>query len=810
MATDHLVDTVAELIESLESAADLTGRGRAIRKPFKIAGTNKNLISWKFNEWDYGKSKIQLPSHARGLFTLEGEPRIVVRGYDKFFNIDETPMTKWSWLEENTHGPYHVTSKENGCIILISALKDGAIIVCSKHSYGSRDDVNRNHAKAGEEALVSQLHSVGISLKEFALKLYEMNVTAIAELCDDEFEEHVIEYTRDQAGLYLHGLNLNKPIFETYPIDKVESFAKAYGFKTVDYFQEDEISKLKEILSGCAKTGSFNGKETEGFVIRCKMKNPIKGTGDYFFKFKFEEPYLMYRQWREVTRTYITRRLRGEIRFNKHKYITNKYLDFIIPILDSDTQICERFIEGHGIIDLRKRFLENFGMTASEIINSDKIKEFEAINSLDDMKIDEHTKFILVPVATIGCGKTTVGMTLTDMFQDWSIVNNDDVPNGKNGPTEFVKRGLEHLQKKRAVVMDRNNHQFRERQQIFDTVKRLRDQYLSYDVNIQFVALNFIGNETDADQLWKLTTRRVKARGDNHQSIKAQTDGELVHKIMSGFIKRFQPLTASKEPDSRFDYVIDFQVDSENSSLENIKLVLKRLHGEYPVLIPNIPSDAQIESSFKRALDFKPTFTKFGPKTKKQKNQADAPCESILKERLPVYFSLDVQNKSEFLFCVESLVGEDDGCLYWKLRANSRIQDEFHITTAHVTQGKKGGASERVIWKQYLEIYDNSKGGSDYLDVTADIRLSKLIWDDKALAAIVDDVKFYNKSTKEPVKCSIANKFPHITIGTACAEIKPFYSNALAQKAADGDQSVTVVPWTEKVVLQYVPLKVNF
>jgi tRNA ligase len=46
------------------------------------------------NEWDYKKHRT--PTQARGLFTRETNDRneIVVRGYNKFFNVDEVPETQ--------------------------------------------------------------------------------------------------------------------------------------------------------------------------------------------------------------------------------------------------------------------------------------------------------------------------------------------------------------------------------------------------------------------------------------------------------------------------------------------------------------------------------------------------------------------------------------------------------------------------------------------------------------------------------------------------------------------------------------------
>ena len=67
------------------------------------ADPNITIRSWKMNEFKYYDIPSPFPTLARGLFTTElakdqtnGESkyRIVVRGYDKFFNIGEVPWTK--------------------------------------------------------------------------------------------------------------------------------------------------------------------------------------------------------------------------------------------------------------------------------------------------------------------------------------------------------------------------------------------------------------------------------------------------------------------------------------------------------------------------------------------------------------------------------------------------------------------------------------------------------------------------------------------------------------------------------------------
>jgi tRNA ligase len=100
-----------ELIESLYAIS---------KKDKKLVHSNQGkppshpeytLTSWKMNEWKYYDIPSPFPTLARGLFTQteNGKHRIVVRGYDKFFNIGEVPWNTVSFLStclNLTHGIY--------------------------------------------------------------------------------------------------------------------------------------------------------------------------------------------------------------------------------------------------------------------------------------------------------------------------------------------------------------------------------------------------------------------------------------------------------------------------------------------------------------------------------------------------------------------------------------------------------------------------------------------------------------------------------------------------------------------------------
>ncbi|CAL9732353.1 tRNA ligase [Monosporozyma unispora] len=798
--------SIKELCQKLDDASKLASRGRAQRIECKLAHSDMTVSSWKFNEWDYGKNNITLPCNARGLFISDNkdDPKIIARGYDKFFNIDEAASTKWDWIKNNTVGPYEVSVKANGCIIFVSGLKDGSLVVCSKHSTGPREDVNRNHAEAGEEFLMRQLKELGVDSKELGKDLYTHNVTAVAEYCDDSFEEHILEYTGDKRGLYLHGINENKPEFYTWPLDKVTSFANKFGFKTVHFMIKNSISDLQKFLETCSENGSFEGKEIEGFVIRSNLKSDT--SKPFFFKYKFEEPYLMYRQWREVTKDYIIKKVRT-FKFRKHGFITNKYLDFVIPLLDNDPELCEQYMLGFGVIKLRNMFLKSYGLTGLEILNHEMVEGWETQNAIDYDKVDENTKFLIFPISVIGCGKTTTAVTLTNLFpESWGHIQNDDI-HGKD-KSMLMKKSLELLSQPnmKCVFVDRNNHQFRERKELFEWVDDLKEAYLPYDQNIKIIGISFAPYDK-IDTIKRVTMKRVLARGDNHQTIKLEKYGEKkVLGIMSGFWKRYQPVNVNRSPDDMFDLMINLDFDnSEHSTLSNVETILHQIHDKYPILLPEIPESDKINEAFTKSLEYKPPKSVRFNEQQMHKNSKDKqPKQHKVKKIKPSYFSLHLE-LGPIRAAIDKLVMQNLGQVSPEAMKNlnvlffqNRFLDEFHVTLCHFTHKKSELMKQQNIWNKYLAHYepairlfenDKEKDIGKFLKTgeTIKIKLVKLIWDTKIVTLAVEflldkDETFYIETSNgivEGFQC--ANITPHITIGLLNDEIRPYYSNSLCE-----------------------------
>ncbi|KAF2667942.1 tRNA ligase [Microthyrium microscopicum] len=778
---------IARMVSSLEASTkkgqSKTKSNLSVRKATFILSNGRTVDSWRMQDWDYKKDN--LVTYARGLFTRKNEKsnqqEIVVRGYDKFFNHGEVRNTEWENVKRNTRGPYELSVKENGCIIFIGALDDETLLVCSKHSTGARGDMEKSHAVVGERWLEKHLKSVGKSKADLAKELRCLNATAVAELCDDEFEEHVLAYTPDVAGLYLHGVNLNLPEFATYPHNLVDQFAETWGFRKVTHIVEQDIDTVKKFLDDIANTGAYEGRDTEGFVIRCQSRDGPKGEWhDWFFKYKFEEPYLMYRQWRECTKSIISGK---QPRYKKHKKITEEYLLFARKQLASNSKLAKEYNQNHGIIKLRDDFLKFKGLTGADVIQSE-IESGESNEVTNDV--------LLVPIATLGCGKTTIGIALQKLFE-WGVFQNDNVTGKARRPERFVSQCTMELAAHPVVFADRNNHQKRERAQFIHDVQRIVPR-------ATFVALHWVHNDNNREEVRQRLRARVLNRGDNHQTIHPETMGKQeVIGIMDGFLSRFQSLDPESPPDCDFDTIID--LDPLVDSRENLELIISRLSDEYPKLFPSdLPTASDLDDAIAFAMSgYKPeTKHQLGFNNDKQKNkrgakenndrsvQSQKPKKKDVRPPKLEYLSVRVEPAriQAILDAVFKELPAEQSKFYYQLSKSRRLQAEFHVTLMHRTHATTHGDK----WKQMSALWDKARASdADVLEPTLGncrVLLERVVWDPRVMAFVVRLVNDEKDEQWESV-----NRIAHITCGTASESIKPRESNDLLARWLEGGKA---------------------
>ncbi|KAI9768344.1 MAG: hypothetical protein M1840_004952 [Geoglossum simile] len=771
---------IAGLIQGLEANTKKAAGGAkksftCKKTTFTIAGTDGVTVdSWRFNDWDY--KNPNLPTYARGLFTsrVKGKPGIAIRGYDKFFNIEEVDKTRWRTIETNTRGPYELSLKENGCIIFISGLPEDQLLVCSKHSTGARSDVAVSHAVVGEKWVDRQLQGIGKTREDLARELRRRNATAVAELCDDSFEEHVLAYVGDRAGLYLHGINLNLPEFATYPGPLVHNFADDWGFKKVEYLIKDNVQDTRTFLEGVAETGVWQDEEIEGFVIRCQARD---GEGepwhDWFFKYKFEEPYLMYRQWREVTKAVIAGK---PPRYRKHQKITEEYLSYARRQLAADKSLAQKFNHNQGIIAMRDGFLKERGLTGAGIIQ---------MESEEGGKDPGDVSVLLTFAATIGCGKTTIAIALQKLF-GWSVIQNDNIEGKKGRPQRFTAEiSAAFLAGSPVVIADRNNHQRRERKQLIEDVKKLFP-------DVRIVALHFVherpgvSRQSCHERVRSATRDRVFSRGDNHQTIQTSTKSSAeVISIMEGFLNRFEAIDVQGEPDHRFDGVVN--LDPTASSRENLETTLSQLHSLYPKIFGEMPTgddmDEAIESTlrnYKPAVN--PTFSSAPSSSKASTKAAERNtklAQNPQRARPPKidFFCIRVPT-NRILAILDSHFKTTTAMtqrFYRQLQQTRRIQPTFHITIIHRANSKEFPE----VWERFQTMMEkalSTTNATDRLDPeleTCRVVLERIVWDSRAMAIVARLLDAQDKGL------GTTNEIAHITVGTADQTIKPKESNDL-------------------------------
>jgi len=747
--------------------------------------------SWRMHDWDY--KRRDLPTYARGLFTTKtrrNQPEIAVRGYDKFFNIGEVNETKWDNICSQTRGPYELTLKENGCIIFVAGLEDDTLIVCSKHSTGDRSDVELSHASAGERRIEQQLAAIGKTKTDLARELRQRNATAVAELCDDSFEEHILAYGPDKAGLYLHGVNLNLPEFATYPSPAVQDFADQWGFRKVELTTMTDVSEVKAFLEEVAETGAHDGRDVEGFVVRCKRSHSPSAAPyqDWFFKFKFEEPYLMYRQWRECTKALIAGRTP---KFKKHAKITEEYLLYARQRLAADKELGRLYNQNHGIIALRDDFLAFKNLKGSDAANLEL-----SLDSNDNgpAPMTEVTgDVILCPIATIGCGKTTIALALNYLF-GWGHIQNDNIQ-GKGRPSRFTAAVLDQLKQHPVVFADRNNAGAHERKQLIKDVKLQHS-------TAKLVCLHFLHTEDTIEDIRRITQERIISRGDNHQTIHAATDADKYIGVMNSFVARFEACKPFSAPDNGFDVIINLDPTAE--SRHNLETTIVQLNKYFPNLVTGVPSPEQLDAALEFALSYKPDLRHDIPDRGKrdrgaQSQQQQQQSVSKKKTKSLEYMAVNV-SASRVNDSLDEAFAKTDAItsrFMKQLKQTRRVQPRFHVTLMH-----RAASKERPeLWLRYKEMQEemNKAGNPEGKVGDCDVLLERIVFDERIMAIVV-------RLIDDAGRWECVNQTAHITVGTRDDSVKPKESNDLLarwlKEGCTADNQIQEVVFDSRPVLR--------
>lgn len=304
-----------------------------------ISSFNFTSRAFRDKAWDEQTQK------ARGLYINTDKMKIVARGYDKFFNINEKPETRFEMLKYSLTFPVTAYVKENGYLGLIS--------------YNEETDdlfITTKSDPTGEYAvwLANSFYANVPKDKVEDIKDYckVNNVTLVFEHVDMNHDPHIIEY-KESDNLFLLDAIYNTVDYDHIPYEELVELGKEFNLKvktkakvleTWDEFYDwyNEVN---------AEDYLYEGRHIEGFVIEDAKKFMTKIKLYYYTFWKHM------RSVAHVTLKHGSLKSTGELTCE----LDNLFYGFLRDLYNSKETKEERETITRDIITLRKMFYETQG-----------------------------------------------------------------------------------------------------------------------------------------------------------------------------------------------------------------------------------------------------------------------------------------------------------------------------------------------------------------------------------------------------------------------------------------------------------------
>lgn len=220
-----------------------------------------NISSFNFtSKAFYDKVWDEQTVKARGLYLDTVKGKVVARSYNKFFNINERPETKFDMLQYKLQFPVTAYVKENGFLGIVSYNEyEDDLLVASKSTIDSQ------FAQWFKEMLYEKVSPENLQkMKEY---IKEQNVSFVFECVDMKNDPHIIEYP--QSELFLLDIVRNDMKFSKYEYDEMVDVANQFGLTHKEKAYEiaswqDFFDWYYDILE---ENYEYHGRKIEGFVI---------------------------------------------------------------------------------------------------------------------------------------------------------------------------------------------------------------------------------------------------------------------------------------------------------------------------------------------------------------------------------------------------------------------------------------------------------------------------------------------------------------------------------------------------------------
>lgn len=285
----HTVEVENTVYKTPEMQSEQTVTNSSIADTIIALRSNKyiqekkfgNISSFNFtNKAFYDKVWDEQTTKARGLYLDTMKGKVAARAYNKFFNINERPETKFDMLQYKLQFPVTAYVKENGFLGIVSynEYEDDLFIA-------SKSTIDSQFAQWFKEMLYEKISSENIKkMKEF---IKEHNVSFVFECVDMKNDPHIIEYPNSE--LFLLDIVNNDMDFSKYEYDTMVDIANQFGITPKE--KAFEISTWQEFFDWyydiLEEDYEYNGRKIEGFVIEDSVGYMTKLKLAYYNFWKF-------------------------------------------------------------------------------------------------------------------------------------------------------------------------------------------------------------------------------------------------------------------------------------------------------------------------------------------------------------------------------------------------------------------------------------------------------------------------------------------------------------------------------------------
>lgn len=240
-----------------------------------------NISSFNFtSKAFYDKIWDEQTTKARGLYLDTFKGKVAARAYDKFFNINERPETKFDMLQHKLQFPVTAYVKENGYLGIVSydEYNDDLFIA-------SKSTIDSQFAEWLKEAIYNQITVENREkMKQYAK---DNNVSFLFENVDMKNDPHIIEYP--ESKLYLLDIVYNQMDFAKYDYETMCDIAHQFGLTPKE--KAFEIANWQDFYDWyydiLEEDYEYNGRKIEGFVIEDSVGYMTKLKLTYYNFWKF-------------------------------------------------------------------------------------------------------------------------------------------------------------------------------------------------------------------------------------------------------------------------------------------------------------------------------------------------------------------------------------------------------------------------------------------------------------------------------------------------------------------------------------------